>query len=209
MGVLICLCLPRTPSRPASWHCFLCTPSYILLVILYASSPLFAYSLLRQQILGPLPSDRVTAPVHRLQVPHLVPFIVCPSPWPLFHSLLLIPASLHPALAWGPAMVGAPQSEPLSLVSLLRAPTAAAQGTPPSTTCVRARCCVGLAGSRQTRPRAAQGPKWAAPSPPALLPPASPSPAATAVWGAVGVEASGTAWSPVPTSWATPVPAPR
>lgn len=98
----------------------------------------------------------------------------------------------------------------LSLVFLLRAPTAAARGTPPSTTCARAPCCAGLAGSLQTRlPPAAREPRWADPSPLALPPPVSQSPAATAVWGAVGVAASGTAWSPAPTSWAAPAPEPR
>lgn len=99
----------------------------------------------------------------------------------------------------------------LSLVSLLRAPTqAAARGTPPSTTCARAPCCAGLAGSPQTRRLpAAREPRWADPSPLAPPPPASQSLAATEVWGAVGVAASGTAWSPAPTSWATPDPEPR
>lgn len=90
------------------------------------------------------------------------------------------------------------------------APTAAARGTLPSTTCAHALCCVGRAGSPPTRRLpAAQEPRWADPSPLALLPPVSQSLAATAVWGAVGVAASGTTWSPAPTSWATPVPEPR
>lgn len=90
------------------------------------------------------------------------------------------------------------------------APTAAARGTLPSTTCAHALCCVGHAGSPPTRRLpAARQPRWADPSPLALLPPVSQSLAATAVWGAVGVAASGTTWSPAPTSWATPVPEPR
>lgn len=100
--------------------------------------------------------------------------------------------------------------EPLSLVSLLREPTAAARGTQPSTTCARALCCAGLAGSLPIRRLpAAREPRWADPSPLALLPPVSQSLAATAVWGAVGVAASGTTWSAAPTSWATPVPGAR
>lgn len=98
----------------------------------------------------------------------------------------------------------------LSLVSLLRDPTAAARGTQLSTTYALARCCAGLVGSLPIRRLpAAQQPRWADPSPLALPPPVSRSLAATAVWGAVGVAASGTTWSPAPTSWATPVPEPR
>lgn len=81
----------------------------------------------------------------------------------------------------------------LSLVSLPRAPTAAARGTPLNTTCAHAPCCVGLVGSLPTRLPVAREPRWADPSPLALLPPVSQSLEATAVWGAVGVAASGTA----------------
>lgn len=81
----------------------------------------------------------------------------------------------------------------LSLVSLPRAPTAAARGTPLSTTCARAPWCAGHVGSLPTRLPVAQEPRWADPSPLALLPPVSQSLEATAVWGAVGVAASGTA----------------
>lgn len=80
----------------------------------------------------------------------------------------------------------------LSLVSLLRVPTAAARGTPLSTTCAHAPCCVGHVGSLLTRLPVAQEPRWADPSPLALLPPVSQSLEASAVWGAVGVAASGT-----------------
>lgn len=87
---------------------------------------------------------------------------------------------------------------------------AAARGTPPSTTCAHAPCCVGPAGSPPTRRLpAAREPRWADPSPLAPPPPVSQSLAATAVWGAVGVAASGTTWSPAPTSWATLDPEPR
>lgn len=136
----------------------------------------------------------------------------CPlAPW--VQSPTFLPSGWEPPRAWslgiGPEQSLPDSPSPLSLVSLLRAPTAAARGTPLSTTCARAPCCAGHVGSLPTRHLpAAQEPRWADPSPLALLPPVSQSLAATAVWGAVGV-ASGTTWSPAPTSWATPALEPR
>lgn len=97
--------------------------------------------------------------------------------------------------AWVLALSSQPQRalSLLSLVSLPRAPTAAARGTPLSTTCARAPWCAGLVGSLPTRLPVAQEPRRADPSPQALLPPVSQLLEATAVWGAVGAAASGTA----------------
>lgn len=123
------------------------------------------------------------------------------------------PAAASPSRSAEPAFLpggGAAGARGLSRAFLPRAPTAAARGTPPSTTCARAPCCAARAGSPPTRlPPAAREPRWAEPSPLALPPPVSRSPAATAVWGAVGGAASGTAWSPAPTSWAAPALGPR
>ena len=175
---------------------------------------------------------KATAPV-----PCLSPSL--PDPSPSCPSLPLFPAQVRPprpkpchppvrllerrsppfcldpagarSLGVGPERSVPDSPSGLSLVSLLRAPTqAAARGTPQSTTCARAPCCAGLAGSPQTRRLpAAREPRWADPSPLAPPPQASQSLAATGVWGAVGVAASGTAWSPAPTSWAAPDPEPR
>lgn len=159
----------------------------------------------------------------------LPPVMSFPSPLPspgfppqaLYHPPVRLLKRRSPLFCLDPAGarslgVGPERSVPdspsgLSLVSLLRAPTqAAARGTPLSTTCARAPCCAGLAGSPQTRRLpAAREPRWADPSPLAPPPPVLQSLAATEVWGAVGVAASGTAWSPAPTSWATPDPEPR
>ena len=109
-----------------------------------------------------------------------------PSPAPtqqaLYHPLVRLLKHRSPPFCLDPAGarslgVGPERSVPdspsgLSLVSLLRAPTqAAARGTPPSTTCARAPCCAGLAGSPQTRRLPAREPRWADPSPLAPPPP--------------------------------------